>query len=124
MEWLLLIVVAIGGILFVTARKAWLEGQQEAAANLIARAERMSGWLMTKEAQDAFKTDLRRAADIELRQGLMEGMRTEIELENAEKVWLARNDTEMLASTRVDLQQVRVRLGWVRDECAARGMTV
>ena len=124
MEWLLLIIVGIAGFLSVAARKVWLEGPQQDAADLVGRAERMTALLMTGEAQDEFRTHLRRVTEVELRQVLVEGERTELKLANTEKVWLARNDTEMLASTRADLQQVRIRLGWVRDECTARGMTV
>ena len=120
----LLVVVGIGAVLFVTARKAMREGEREAVAkvtSMVEKAESTRAWMMTKEAHDEFKAAVRLATAVELREMFLVSMQAELEAEGRQK--RSADDDEMLAMALSDLDQIRMRLGWIREEYATRGIS-
>jgi hypothetical protein len=120
MPWFLLALLAVGGFLLFTARRAFLAGRREAARDMIAIANNMSADLRTPAARETFREEMRWANDLELGNARVAFDQVESELERSEKYFAARMDAVNLAATRSDLEEVRLRIDWLREEWERR----
>ena len=89
--------------------------------DLIGAANRASAALITHELEERVRSALRQSSDAELQAMIAEGTRLQAVLREKEKILAHRwGDKEKLASVRLGMRQVRVRVDWARQECAAR----
>jgi len=89
--------------------------------DLIGAADRASAALITNVVEDGVRSALRQTSDAELDAMIAEGSRLQAVLREKEKILAHRwCDKERLAGVRVGMRQVRVRVDWAMQECAAR----
>ena len=116
MGWVLIIIaIGFGGVLLSLIKQA-----PERKGDKIAAADRATAKLITKEVADGFRSGLRQTSDAELSSMRAGGARLLTVLEETEKVLAVRHEPELLASVRIDLRQIRVRLDWMEQESVRR----